>query len=123
MQATEKKNKQQVILDYKTSNSVSEDDSFKRQALFYNFLLHKKKNTIPSKTSFHYLKLGVAKDYIFELADIEEFEMELHRIAETILEAGTDIGNYAIGDVDDLFNSRKKACLREIARRYNLRNN
>lgn len=111
------KNKQQVILDYKTSNSVSEDENFKRQALFYNYLLHKKKNFIPAKTSFHYLKLGVSKDYMFGKEDINNFEMELHRIADLILEAGTDIENYPIGRIDDLFNSKKQACLREMHRR------
>lgn len=111
------KNKQQVILDYKTSNSVSEDENFKRQALFYNYLLHKKKNFIPAKTSFHYLKLGVSKDYMFGQEDINNFEIELHRIADLILEAGTDIENYPIGRIDDLFNSKKQACLREMHRR------
>jgi len=119
LQAIEKTCKQNVILDYKTSNSVSEDKNFERQALFYNFLLYKKKNIVPSKTSLHYLKLGVSKDYIFGLGEIKEFERELHRIADMILEFGTDIENYPIGRIDDMFNSKKQACLREVKRRKN----
>ena len=117
LQAIEKKCKQHVILDYKTSNSMSEGKNFERQALFYNLLLYKKKNIIPSKTSLHYLKLGVSEDYIFSLEEIEEFEKELHRIADTILLFGTNIENYPIGQIDDLFNSKKQACLREVERR------
>ncbi len=117
MQAIEKKCKQYVILDYKTSNRVSEDKNFKRQALFYNLLIYKKKNILPLKTSLHYLKLGVSKDYIFSLEEIEEFERELHKIADQILFFGTDIKNYPIGRIDDRFNSKKQACLREVERR------
>jgi RecB family exonuclease len=117
LQAIEKSCKKSVILDYKTSNSVSTDKSFERQALFYNLLLYKHKNIIPSKTVFHYLKLGVAKDYFFKLEDIEQFEKEIHKIADTILEYGNNIEKYPIGNVDDLFNSKKQACLREIERR------
>src|SRR3989344_7437500 len=120
LQAIEKKSKQHVILDYKTSNSVSQDKSFERQALFYNLLLYKKKNILPAKTSLHYLKLGVSKDYIFSLNQINEFEEELHRIADLILSFGADIENYPIGQIDDRFNSKKQACLREVARRNKL---
>ena len=119
LQAIEKKCKQHVILDYKTSNNVSEDKNFERQALFYNFLLYKKKNIVPSKTSLHYLKLGVSKDYIFSLEEIEEFERELHRIADVILLFGADIKNYPIGRINDMFNSKKQACLKEVERRKN----
>ena len=119
MQAIEKKCMQHVILDYKTSNSVSKDKNFERQALFYNLLIYKKKNIVPSKTSLHYLKLGVSKEYIFGLEEIEEFERELHRIADIILVFGTDIENYPIGRIDDMFNSKKQACLREVERRKN----
>lgn len=117
LQATEKTDKQQIILDYKTSNSVSEDKNFERQALFYNLLLHKKKNVLPAKTSLHYLKLGVCKDYRFSIEQISEFERELHRLADEILSFGTNIGNYPVGKVDDRFNSKKQACLREVERR------
>jgi RecB family exonuclease len=120
LQAVEKIYGEHVILDYKTSNSVSEDKNFERQALFYNFLLHKKKNIIPSKTSLYYLKLGVSKDYIFSLKEIEEFERELHRIADIILECGMNIEKYPVGKIDDLFNGKKQACLREVERRKNL---
>lgn len=120
LQAIEKEGKQYVVLDYKTSNSVSEDKNFERQALFYNLLLYKKKNLIPSKTCLHYLKLGVSKEYTFGLEDIEEFEKELHRIADAILESGTNIENYPVGKINDLFNSKKQACLQEVARRNSL---
>lgn len=117
LQAIDKKDKQHVILDYKTSNSVSQDKSFERQALFYNMLLHRKKNILPAKTSLHYLKLGVCKDYVFTINEIEEFEKELHRIADEILEFGTNIEKYPIGKIDDMFNSKKQACLKEVERR------
>ncbi len=117
LQAIEKKGNQSVILDYKTSNSMSEDKNFKRQALFYNLLLYKKKNIIPSKTSLHYLKLKVSRDYIFSIEEVEEFERELNEIADQILMFGGDISNYPIGKIDDRFNSKMQACLREVERR------
>jgi len=117
LQAIEKENNQFVIIDYKTSNNVSQGMDFQRQALFYNLLLHQKKNIIPSKTSFHYLKLGASKDYIFNLENIEEFRQELHNIASQLLSFGTNIENYPIGKIENLFNSKKQACLKEIARR------
>ncbi len=119
LQAIEKKCKKHVILDYKTSNSVSKDKNFERQALFYNLLIYKKRNILPSKTSLHYLKLGVSTEYIFRLEEIEEFERELHRIADIILGYGADIKNYPIGQIDDRFNSKRQACLREVERRKN----
>jgi RecB family exonuclease len=117
LQAIEKNSKQHVILDYKTSNSISEDKNFERQALFYNMLLHRKKNIRPAKTSLHYLKLGAKKDYIFSLDDIYNFEKELHRLADEILSFGTDIEKYPIGKIEDRFNSKKQACLKELERR------
>ena len=120
LQATEKKFNQPILLDYKTSNSISKDKNFERQALFYNLLLYKKKNIIPAKTSLHYLKLGVSKEYSFGLKEIEEFERELHKIADLILSRGTDIGNYPVGQIEGIFNSKKQACLREVERRNSL---
>jgi hypothetical protein len=117
MQAVEKANKENVILDYKTSNNVSEDKNFERQALFYNLLVHKKKDILPAKTSLHYLKLGLSKDYKFELKDIEKFEEEVNCVADEIMEFGANIENYPVGKIDDLFNSKKGACLREVERR------
>lgn len=117
LQAQRKHDKKQVIIDFKTSNSVNTGKTFERQALFYNFLLHKKKQMIPHATHFHYLKLGVKKEYVFDLAHIEAFELELRHVADQILSYGLDIGKYPIGEIDDLFNSKKQACLREIARR------
>ena len=117
LQASQKEDKIPVILDYKTSNSVSQGKDFERQALFYNLLIHKKKNYIPEKTVFHYLKLGIPKSYSFTPEDIQAFEEELNIIANQLLEYGTDIGSYPIGDINDLFNSKREACQREIARR------
>ena len=48
------------------------------------------------------------------------FEEELKEVANRILDYGTDIGNYPIGDIDGLFNSKRKACIREIIRRNNI---
>ncbi|MBM3230044.1 PD-(D/E)XK nuclease family protein [Candidatus Pacearchaeota archaeon] len=117
LQARNKQAGERVIIDYKTSNSVQHDKQFERQALFYNFLLHKHKQHIPTKTSFHYLKLGIEKEYRFDALDIKAFEEELHAIADELLAYGNCIDNYPIGDVDDLFNSKKQACLREVSRR------
>ena len=75
------------------------------------------KNILPSKTSLHYLKLGISEEYIFSLEEIEEFEIELHRIADQILLFGLNIENYPIGQIEDRFNSKKQACLREVKRR------
>lgn len=117
VQARDKEEQQPIIIDYKTSNSVNQGKQFERQALFYNLLLYAQKKIIPAKTIFHYLKLGVAKEYRFTEQDIQAFQEELHTVAQELLSYGTAIENYPIGDVDDLFNSKKQACLREIARR------
>lgn len=117
LQAKEKDTGQFVIIDYKTSNSVDRGSKFERQALFYNLLIHKKKNILPSKTIFQYLKLGVSKEYAFGLQEVEAFKHELNEIASQLLSFGTDIGKYPVGEIEDTFNSKKQACLREIARR------
>ncbi|MDO8563686.1 MAG: PD-(D/E)XK nuclease family protein, partial [Nanoarchaeota archaeon] len=39
LQATKKEDDKLVIIDYKTSNSISRNENFERQALFYNLLL------------------------------------------------------------------------------------
>jgi len=117
LQAKKKECGSKVIADYKTSNSVSQGKDFERQALFYNYLIHKKKGFLPDKTLFHYLKLDVEKVYEFSYDDVQAFEEELRIIANRILSYGTEIRNYPIGDIDDLFNSKKKACLSEISRR------
>ncbi len=105
------------VVDYKTSNSVNTGKDFKRQALFYNYLIHKKKDILPEKTSFYYLKLGVEKVYEFSHEDLQRFEAELGEVADRVLSYGKSIGKYPAGDVHDLFNSRKLACLRELHRR------
>jgi len=117
LQAVEKESNQLVIIDYKTSNKVDKGEDFTRQALFYNLLIHKKKNVLPSKTNFHYLKLGQSKGYSFGLQDIENFYKELENVADQILSFGKVMERYPIGNVEGLFNSRKQACLKEIAKR------
>ena len=117
LQATPKGDNELVVIDYKTSNSINESKDFERQALFYNFLIHKKSGVLPKKTVFHYLKHGVPKVYSFSHDDIRAFEEELRIIANQILEYGADINKYPIGEINDLFNSKKQACLREVARR------
>jgi hypothetical protein len=107
----------QVIVDYKTSNSVNTGKDFERQALFYNYLIHKKKAVLPERTSFHYLKLDIEKVYQFSHEDLRMFELELQEVADKLLSWGNDISNYPIGDINDLFNSKKRACLREVSRR------
>lgn len=117
LQAHHKQSKQPVVIDYKTSNSVNAGKDFERQALFYNYLIHKQKGFVPASTLFQYLKLNVTKQYTFSQNDLQAFEEELHAIADEILAYGTDIRNYPAGDIDDLFNSKKQACLQEMARR------
>ncbi len=117
LQGRKKEEGKNVIVDYKTSNSVNTGRDFERQALFYNYLIHKKKDVLPEKTSFHYLKLDIEKIYEFTHEDLEMFELELRDVADKLLTWGDEISNYPIGDVNDLFNSKKRACLREVARR------
>jgi len=122
LQANEKSSNQSVVIDYKTSNSISQSKDFERQALFYNYLLYKKGKNLPTKTIFHYLKLGIPKVYSFSQEDIESFEEELKAIADKILSNGTDIKNYSIGEINNLFNSKKQACLNEVTSRFGYSN-
>ena len=122
LQATQKSNSEKVIIDYKTSNSINQGKEFERQALFYNYLVHKKKNILPKKTVFHYLKLNTPKEYSFSQTDLQDFEKELIAIAERILDYGSDIGNYPIGNVNGLFNDKRKACEQEVQRRVGIKN-
>ncbi len=122
LQATQKSNNKKVIIDYKTSNNIKQGKDFERQALFYNYLIHKKKKIIPEKTIFHYLKLNTPKIYSFMQSDLEAFEEELNTIANRILNYGLDINKYPIGDIDDLFNSKRKACEQEVQRRIGYSN-
>lgn len=117
LQATPKGDNQLILIDYKTNNNIDQSKDFERQALFYNFLIHKKTNALPTKTVFHYLKLGISKVYSFSQGDIQAFEEELKIIANQILEYSIDINKYQIGKIDGLFNSKKQACLDEVNRR------
>lgn len=122
LQTRQKSDNTLVMIDYKTSNSVKIGRDFERQALFYNYLLYKQKNLIPSKTIFHYLKLGIPKVYNIALEDIRIFEGELTNVASQIISFGTNIANYPIGYIYDTFNSKKQACINEISRRKVLSN-
>jgi len=117
LQAKQKSNSEVIVIDYKTSNSMNSGKDFERQALFYNYLVHKKGRSLPKKTVFKYLKLGAEKVYSFSQEDVELFEEELRSIAEQIFEYGTDIGKYPVGNINDIFNSKKEACIKEIIRR------
>jgi len=119
LQTTQKHNKKQIVADYKTSNRIDEGEGFKRQALFYNLLIYKKKNIIPKKSTFFYLKLNKRKDYVFTLDEMLAFEKEIERIAEEIISYNNDIGKFPIGDIHSIFNSKKQACLKEVQRRKN----
>lgn len=120
LQTTQKDDNQNIVADYKTSNRIDEGENFRRQALFYNLLIYKKKNIIPNKSTFFYLKLNKRKDYTFTVDQMLELEQEIKKVAETIISYGNDIGRYPIGDIDSIFNSKKQACLNEIERRKKL---
>ncbi|MDO8508308.1 MAG: PD-(D/E)XK nuclease family protein [Nanoarchaeota archaeon] len=122
LQTKQKVDNNKIIIDYKTSNNINIGKEFQRQATFYNYLLYKQKNFIPSKTIFHYLKLGIPKVYNINIEDIKAFEMELNEIASQILAFGKDISNYPIGNIYDTFNSKRQACLNEVSKRKFLNN-
>ncbi|MBU0466945.1 MAG: hypothetical protein KKF39_04725, partial [Nanoarchaeota archaeon] len=71
---------------------------------------------------FHYLKLSASKTYTFSPADLQTFEEELLATATKILDYGLEIGKYPIGNICDLFNSKKKACKQEVQRRTGYHN-
>ena len=120
LQTTKKGDNSPIVIDFKTSNNLRQDRNFEYQALFYNLLIYKKKNTLPSKTIFYYLKPGLSKCYEFNLEQIEKFHQELHNVAEKLILYGTNIENYPIGDIESVFNSKRQACLKEIERRRKL---
>ena len=43
-----------------------------------------------------------------------------NEIADKILTYGTNIENYPAGQIDDLFNAKKQACLKEVNKRKQL---
>ncbi len=117
LQVTHPTDNEQIIIDYKTSNRIDEGDGFRRQALFYTMLIHKKKGYIPKKTVFYYLKLGAQKAYSFTLEEIKEFEKEIESVANQIISYNNEIGNYPVGDISSIFNSKQKACRAEAEAR------
>jgi len=62
------------------------------------------------------------KTYTFSEIDLKNFEEELIAIGEKILEYGLEIGNYPIGNIDYLFNSKRRACEKEVQRRTGYNN-
>jgi len=120
LQTTQKHDNQKIIIDYKTSNNIDNGEAFRRQALFYTLLIYKKKNIIPHKATFHYLKLNTKKEYTFTIDEILSFENEIKKIAEEIISYGHDIRRYPIGDINSIFNTKRQACLREVERRKRL---
>lgn len=120
LQTTQKHDNKKIIIDYKTSNNIDEGESFRRQALFYTLLIYKKKNIIPHRATFHYLKLNTKKEYTFTIDEILSFEKEIERIVRKIVSYGNDIRRYPIGNIDSIFNTKRQACLREIERRKRL---
>jgi len=112
-----KQNGELVIEDWKTSSRIDVSDNFRRQALFYVTLFYKKYNVLPTKVIFEYLKIGQEKEYSFSLKEVEDFWLYIHSIIKEIEEKGTDINNYAIGDIKSGFNEYKQACHIEQDRR------
>ena len=98
----------------------------------YRFYLLKNSDTKPLSPANYYrpdyvsyqeygtVNLWAMLLFINDIPTIEDFEKELNEVADKILLFGTNIENYPIGQIDDLFNSKKQACLREIAKRKKL---
>ncbi len=106
------------IIDWKTSSSMDSDtEEFKLQAKHYCYIIWKTKNTIPKSVTFHYLKLNKTKSYSFDENELRGYENYLNELANNLLQKGTNISNYDLGDVDFIFNSHKKKCELEKTRR------
>lgn len=89
-----------VILDWKTSNSISD---FEIQAKHYAWSVYKKYNIIP-KVYFYYLKLRDFKEYIFSKEDLEEYEVFLRNLEDELLKKGLDYKKYTFGKWKSIFN-------------------
>ncbi len=106
-----------VVMDYKTSSSIDEGQSFKIQGLFYSWLIYKIKNIVPVATIFEYIKIKETKAYAFDLEEILEFEIYLKNILKEIVVKGFDIDKYEAGDWDTLFNGYKSLIQKELQKR------
>ena len=107
-----------VVMDYKTSSSVDKGESFKRQGLFYSFLIWKTKGIIPAATIFEYVKIGKQKAYIFVEKDLVEYEKYLINILDEIYSKKFDISKYELGNYTSPFNGYK-SLIDDVARGRN----
>lgn len=108
-----------VICDYKTSSSLPEDgdDSFLRQGKYYSLITYKKHGFVVDEVIFEYLKIKKDKSHKFSEQELLDFEIYLKKIAKEIAMKGTNIENYAIGNIDSIFNGHSKRCIAERERR------
>ncbi len=107
-----------VIVDWKTNNSVKQDDSFELQGKMYALLIYLKYGVVPKKVVFEYLKLKVQKEFLFTKEDILTHYKYVLSVVREILQKGFDINQYEIGNIDSPFNEHKAKCQEEIQRRF-----
>ncbi len=107
-----------ILVDWKTNNSVKQDDSFELQGKMYSLLVYLKYGIVPKKIVFEYLKLKITKEYTFTKEEILEHYKYILSLVREILLKGFDIEQYEIGNIDSPFNEHKKKCTEEIQRRF-----
>lgn len=101
------------IIDWKTSSKVDASGQFKRQALHYCFSLYKAKGVLPSRVTFHYIKINKTKTYEFTQKDLDEYIEYVKGVVQDIANKELDVKNYEIGDISSIFNEYKLACEKE----------
>lgn len=106
-----------ILVDWKTSSSIDDGDSFKTQGLMYFTLYYLKHSILPKKIVFEYLKIGQQVSYEFSFEEVKEFIKYLNKVVDEIIEKGFDITKYDIGNIDSPFNSHYKKCIYEKCRR------
>jgi CRISPR/Cas system-associated exonuclease Cas4 (RecB family) len=115
-----KENNNVILLDWKTSNSLDLKGNFELQAKMYCYLYYLKWDVIPSKFRFEYLKKNEVKEYTFSKKDLEEFGVYLNNLAKEVINKGTNILNYELGNFENIFNSHLEKCSKEFLRRRHL---
>lgn len=105
------------LFDWKTNNSP--DPKFKLQRKLYSWMCYKIYGKIPT-TEWVFLKHNITHKDTFTKEELDDFTKELCRFRDEILEKGTDISKYEIGDIDNIFNAHKGMCQRERDRRNNI---
>jgi len=110
-----------VLVDWKTSSSVPNNQSPDLQAKMYCYLYYKKYGVIPKKFIFEYIKIGKTIEKSYSINDLLEFEKFVKDIAKELISKGTDINNYKVGNFETLFNTHKQKCLKEYLRRKNIK--